>query len=265
MTGRLVFIALMLYSWALQAVPLAEVSAKRAPGETFAQAMARQLHAKPGFKARGWPNSAVNQKVPLARIQFDQAPMLLSAAELQTLFNRMRDDRFLFEADEPEFPRRISWLYPDDGCFARAATGIKHVYEAGFVRPAKIFAFGNLMVQTPYSPDGAVNWWYHVAPVVGYMGAYYVLDPAIDSKQPLPVNEWYQRMSEIDADLEGVVCHPMTYFPSDHCFKPQQDSEQQGQRTEVYYLRLERARLFNLGLDAEALLGDLPPWLEPGD
>lgn len=93
-----------------------------------------------------------------------------SHAYVQDRFKYLRDLRFIrWNARD----RRSSWLYPDDGCFARASLMNKNIKLAADPVPGKVFVFGNLKVITPNPPRGYVTWWYHVAPVVQVAGLKY--------------------------------------------------------------------------------------------
>jgi len=203
--------------------------------------------------------SPFNKKVPITKMDFSLAPKINTYAELLAMFYFVRDTRFLYEENQPGFGRRISWLYPDDGCFARAAmTGIT-LEAVHFIRPAKIFAFGDLTLQTPYSARGEVYWWYHVAAVVNYMDSIYVLDPALKSDGPMLVGDWYNKMG-IENDLSGVVCNPYTYDPFDYCYKMSTKSDAYARQDQSKYLEKEWSRMQILGYDPIQILGNNPPW-----
>jgi len=227
----------------------------RSSNETYQDALNRIKKTIPNnIFARENP---LNQKVPITEIDFSPAPKITTYEELMHMFYVIRDSRFLYE--KSDFARRISWLYPDDGCFSRAAmTGIKLEKER-LVRPAKIFAFGDLMIQTPYSSAGAVYWWYHVAAVVNYMGTMYVLDPALKADGPMLAEEWYNKMGE-EKNLKGIVCNEYTYDPLDYCINATVKSDAYAQRDQPEFLELEWKRMRKLGYDPEKILGDNPPW-----
>jgi hypothetical protein len=83
----------------------------------------------------------------------------ISEADLQVSFEKVREERFF--TDEFTRNRRATWLYPDDGCFVRATVADDMIGKLSPANPtAKIFAFGNLQVQSTNSPSGAVEWWY---------------------------------------------------------------------------------------------------------
>jgi hypothetical protein len=180
---------------------------------------------------------------------------------MKTAFESFRDYRFLERDSKPGFLRRVSWLYPDDGCFARASLAIVNLNQWKYAVPKKIFVFGNLEVKTVNSPWGSVSWWYHVAPLVEVNGEKYVLDPAIEPKNPLRLEDWLARMSPTPDSLEVAVCGSGSYTPYDACYKDTDGVESMALSDEGYFLDAEWARLVELGRDPEKELGDLPPWL----
>lgn len=237
------------------------ISQKRLTQETFQQAFNRIKATIPQNKIQTFlvKETPLNKKVAIKDIDFSLAPTVITYEELIHMFQIVRDSRFLYAQDNPEFPRRISWLYPDDGCFSRAAVmGIKLESEH-LNRPAKIFAFGELVIQTPYSSVGTVSWWYHVAAVVNYMGVHYVFDPALNSEAPMLVEDWYHAMGMEESE-QGVVCNAYTYDPFDNCFKATSKSDIFAQTDQAEYLSWEWSRIESLGFDPVALLGEKPPW-----
>ena len=62
-----------------------------------------------------------------------------SDADILAQFPLQRDNRYMTVNG---FNRRISWQYPDNGCFARAEQFDVKVAQAGKARPHKLFAFG---------------------------------------------------------------------------------------------------------------------------
>lgn len=247
-------------AWQACATPFAIISAKRQLNQPYQQAMKQSL------RKGKIPRLTLERKSPylLAKsydqISFENVPKILSYDDLMAIFYYVRDDRFLRDRDIPDFQRRISWLYPDDGCFARAASVEYLVHNKMQISPAKIFVFGDLTVQTPYSPYGQVSWWYHVAPIVTYQDNYYVIDPAIEPNHPLLVQDWFASMNpDYMNDLKGVVCHEQTYNPSDDCLTPT-NSEQRGISDEQRYLEREWYRMSSLGYDPAVILGETPPW-----
>lgn len=184
---------------------------------------------------------------------------------MQRAFEEARDRRFLYTSDRPDFARRITWLYPDDGCYARATLMSSNLEQMGLTRPAKIFIFGTwatLRVRTPYSPTGTAWWGFHVAPIVKAAGQYYVLDPSVEPKRPLLLIEWFHKLTRVPEKLKAAVCTAYSYGPTDPCNSVRQDVDSSALAHEQSLLRLEWERLKSLGMDPEKQLGDFPPWAQ---
>ena len=62
-------------------------------------------------------------------------------------------------------PPCIPFLYPDDGCWARAHEMCRLMIAMG-LRPKKVWIQGNLHVDTKNNPNCYVNWGWHVAPTL---------------------------------------------------------------------------------------------------
>ena len=79
-------------------------------------------------------------------------------------------------------PPCIPFLYPDDGCWARAHEMCRLMIAAG-AQPAKIWIYGGLHVQSANKPDCNVNWYWHVAPTLQVSTATgietWVVDPSL--------------------------------------------------------------------------------------
>lgn len=183
-----------------------------------------------------------------------------SLEDLQERFEDIRDERFLTTPARPDFPRRIAWLYPKDGCFARAALFNRTAFRKFIPIPQKVFAFGNLKVKTPFARSGVVGWWYHVAPIVEVGTTKYVLDPSIESTRPLKLKEWLERMGNPGA-MKVAICDSGTYSPSDSCERKTDGIELRAEQVEKKYLSLEETELAKLGHESERSLGEEPPWL----
>lgn len=195
-------------------------------------------------------------------------------------FEKMRDLRYFQEENNAHFLRRISWLLPDDGCWTRTSAVMKDLFGPfnnivnAYSRPSKLFAFGNLCVNTPNSPTGSVSWWYHTVPIVrdAETNQSYVLDPAVNSFTPLTIEQWMAEISSktgacafSDSKIETFnVCNGYGAGPSDSC----KDPNKVDYTTEVFAMQLqrpfryfERERQVELGREADKVLGDQPPWL----
>lgn len=176
---------------------------------------------------------------------------------MENLFVKARDTKWLESAGSPS--RRIFWMYPDDGCFARAGLMNKYFFQSKAPIPNKIFAFGNLSVNSSFSTRGRVAWWYHTAPIIKVGGQNYVLDPSVEIGRPLVLEEWLRRMGD-PAQIKIAICSSGTYLPKDDCSAVSDGTESQASNTRGYYLSKEAKRVKDLNLNATEVLGDNPPW-----
>ena len=182
-----------------------------------------------------------------------------SLSVMQKRFEAIRDRRFLILNSDPDFPRRISWLYPKDGCYARAAMFNRNAFQMFIPIPKKVFVFGNLRVKTPNARRGVVGWWYHVAPIVEVQGQKYVLDPSINHEAPMTLKDWLSSMGKPER-MKVAICNSGTYSPGDDCQKITDGLELRAETTQKHYLDLEARELRRMGRDPESELGDEPPW-----
>lgn len=189
------------------------------------------------------------------KAEWQKAPEVQSD-ELARLFLEVRDRKFM--KDSKGRDRRLSWLFPDNGCFARAELMADEAARLGVTKPAKIFVFGNLSVDTDFHPDGKVTWWYHVAPVVRVADDVFVLDPAVDPFRPLLVKEWVSRMN---SSVEVSICNTHSYDPESVCDYGGNSQALRAERDQAYFLVEEWERILDLGRSPEFDLGDYPPWV----
>lgn len=188
-------------------------------------------------------------------------PEVQEWAELQRYFEVARDRRNLRWIQMPKFLRRTTFLYPQDGCFLRAAL-MNRSLMAQFISPLpKIFVFGNLKAESPYEKNGSIYWYFHVALAVRWQSQVYVIDPSLNGERPLPLAEWYSLMGVSSATAETRLCDPQSYSPFDRCIGGQGflEEKQRDDHTQ-YYLAAEWNNLEKLGYDPEKLLNHLPPW-----
>ena len=180
-----------------------------------------------------------------------------SVGILQSRFSSVRNDRYIKWARDPNFTRRISWLYPNDGCYARATMANRWFKGHGMAIPSKVFAFGKLRVSTANHPRGTASWWYHVAPIVQVGETKYVLDPSIDASKPLPLIDWLARMGT-PGEIKVAICGSGTHSPKSDCGNNTVGSSTiSSQQT---FLSREWDQLKRMGRDPETLLGGSPPW-----
>ncbi len=195
-------------------------------------------------------------------------------------FEKIRDLRYINDEKYPDFSRRISWLYPDDGCWTRATAVIKDLFGPfknavnQYPRPSKVFAFGKLCANTSNSKTGKVTWWYHTAPIVrdAATNQTYVLDPSVNPYGPTETEKWMTAISSNSGACSQSksevslfnICNGYGVIPYDICQDEKINfaKEIHSMLTQYRYQAYERARQIELGRDADKVLGDLPPWLE---
>jgi hypothetical protein len=239
-----------------------QVSASRAADESFENASAR---AQEEFESRGGslfpgvtPWSAAKRAVDA---DLSDVPAWGGVGEVRTAFETVRDERFLPSPHDRRFLRRDPWLYPDDGCFARAQSAMQQLDGNPRPRPAKLFIFGNLSFRTRYSPQGRVYWWYHVVPAVRADGETYVMDPAIEPNRTLLLREWILRMVNDPAQARISVCDSNAYDPYTACRGGTLENARRRASQDVpRFLSEEWFRVQSLGLDPLRILGNEPPW-----
>jgi hypothetical protein len=99
----------------------------------------------------------------------------------------------------------IPFLYPDDGCWARAHEMCRLIIAAG-VQPAKVWIYGNLNAATHNNPACHVNWGWHVAPTlpvnVGGSMETWVIDPSLFNG-PVRQDMWGSVQGDPSAVLEA--------------------------------------------------------------
>lgn len=262
MQNLFIFLVVLVFHTAYIHADVSLHSAVRKPSETGSQAMARYKQRLGGF---GILNST-DRVSPMAKAfsedDFEPSSVTVEylADDLDRAFEFVRDRRFLKWSRNPDFVRRSTWLYPDDGCYARAELMNSNLDLAGFQKAQKVFVFGSLNALTPNHPGGKVSWWYHVAPIVNVNGEAFVLDPAVEPEEALILAEWLDRIRFRDTKVTIAICAPDTYVPSDDCVRPRGGNNAEATRSHGTFLNDEWNRLVSLGRDPKLELGDRPPW-----
>jgi hypothetical protein len=105
----------------------------------------------------------------------------------------------------------ITFLYPDDGCYARAHEMCRLMGLQG-VSSRKVFNYAgsnnDLLVQTKNHPSCSVSWWYHVAPTLRVRKSFpkveeQVIDPALFTG-PVTTAVWQTKQIDPNATLVGT-------------------------------------------------------------
>lgn len=202
--------------------------------------------------------SVLAAAAPFSELDTTLIPRWADSQALQQSFEYIRDIQFIQDFSYDIEWRRSTWLFPDDGCYARAALAAEHLQQSS-LSSAKIFVFGNLKAETVNSHDGFVEWWFHVAPIVFVGSELYVLDPALNPKSPLLVREWLEKMGDIN-NMNVSICTATAYEPYSAC-KVLSDASLPAKEDQKEFLDDEWERLLSLGRNPLDELGHQPPWL----
>ncbi|MFN8847979.1 MAG: protein-glutamine glutaminase family protein [Bdellovibrionales bacterium] len=243
-------LGLVLFILLASQLVLAGRSAVRQKGESFRAAAKRTAFMgqvpsqQPQMGQTPWDRAQ-----DLTKINFKTVSNLGNTEDLQTIFSYVRDTRFIENFQSPKQRRKISWNYPDDGCFVRAEMMARKTLERRMPPVMKLFVFGNLAVRSQNHPDQIVRWWYHVAPVYRVGSTVYVLDPAIEPRRPLTVLEWRQRVSEESDIRQFALCSTHSFDPDDGCDQPRQLDDDYLEDYQRQYQNFEWDRILYLGRD----------------
>ena len=186
-------------------------------------------------------------------------------AELTLSFLEIRDQRIYQDTERPGWPRRMAFLFPDDGCHVRAALFNQELEKRGLSRGHKIFAFGSIRIPSSHHPDGEVLWWFHVAPIFKLPEGLYVADPALFPSAPIRLKDWLKFLAP-DRDLTQlrmVTCDAFAHNPASRCMGGSTGMDKGAiKQHNDELLHYEWVRQERLGRDPVRILGDFPPWRE---
>jgi hypothetical protein len=258
MPAFLRFVFAFVLSSALTAVAFGNMglSAVRHPGEDHTLAAERSINSTSMY------NVPQRMSKPLRELDLAQIPDVGSYSDMENQFKHVRDLR-LVEDTRKNSMRRLTWLYPDDGCFARAEMAAHILEDNHFTNPKKIFVFGNLRAATKNAPGGFVDWWYHVAVIYRIDKTAYVFDPAINPARPVTLDEWNTAIGGGNGNsrLQYAICDHRTFDPHQDCLQPHALGVEEALSEQRMFLYPEWERLLQLHRNPEKELGDFPPWL----
>ncbi|MDE1463618.1 protein-glutamine glutaminase family protein [Spartinivicinus poritis] len=243
---------------------LTGISATRNKGESYESAALKYemlyLNLKQTKKRnkRGIEYTPKNIATSITNIDFSEIPKWDSYSNLNNAFMSGRDSQFI--TDENNVKRRLPWLYPQDGCFVRAALLSRILTDNNYQDTKKLFVFGKLKATTINAPDGSVSWWYHVAVVASVQDTVYVFDPSIDPSAPIKLNKWIKNLTNPVDELKFSLCDKNTYHPFSSCNNPTKISKNILLSDINYYLNLEKSNLIDLKRNIKQELADNPPW-----
>lgn len=235
----------------------AGISSVRNLNEDWMSAAAKNLGAVSNPMAVG--ATAYSAAKPYFDVDWSEMDQVSELTSIETAFYYVRDLRYLKNRAGDPFLRRITWLYPDDGCYARAGL-MKAELDQVQLPTKRIFIYGDLEVMTENHPAGKVGWWYHTAPIMKTAdGQIYVLDAAVEPSQPLKVEDWILRQVPT-LDLANIsICEGGAYGPGSSC-SATADMGGMAKSDISQILDLEWSRQTSLRRDPTQVLGDQPPW-----
>lgn len=256
MNFKIIFLS---FSFFFSLLAAANVSAVRGANESFTQARARNS-TDIIFNSNFAAQTAWGRAVEFEKVDFSEAADVGTIERLTEIFNYIRDSKFISNQAGPLPERRLSWLYPDDGCYIRAELAVQFTVKQQMPETAKLFGFGDLAVKSSNHPDGIVRWWYHVVPVYRVGTQAYVVDPSIDYRKPMLAEEWKKAMEAEYPAEKFSVCKAHTIGPDDSCTNPYGQSIDNLIREQTDFLNEEWYRVITLGRDPQSELGNNPPW-----
>jgi hypothetical protein len=149
----------------------------------------------------------------------DPPPSVVTEAQAIQLFNDMAATT-CNPVTVP--PPCIPFLYPDDGCYARAHEMVRLMRVQG-IEAEKVWIYGSLNPATTSHPDCEVGWGWHVAPTLQVQTAggieKRVIDPSLMTGPASP-DDWRTRQDDPGATLEYTDATPFwskysAYAPDD--------------------------------------------------
>lgn len=255
----LVFITLGLSFLEPHLIKAEPLSAVRKTRENYQSALSRVFQNRSSFETHSTGDSAFDQQTSFQKLNLSSIPQVPHLNLIHEMYKRVREIRAWTWGEMPTFPRRLTWLYPEDGCFLRAELMVQKLKEWGYLTPKQVFAFGELSFSTPYE---TVNWWYHVAPAVRFRDQVYIIDPAVDYQRPLLIQEWIQKISGSVEVTQFTVCEAGAVSPDDSCHESESNWDEDDRKEMLQNsLQSEWSSLeVILGSSPSGILGDSPPW-----
>lgn len=161
-------------------------------------------------------------------------------------FRTLRDREFLeYEGKK----RRIPWLFVRDGCHMRATHFNEEADRLGYIKPKKIFIFGELEMKGNIIPNGSVEPWFHAAPIINVEGEPIILDPSVNFSGPLTLSTWIERIVKKNGKVIFSICDTDAYLPTSKCYNPPPLDRALLERETELFLKFESNILNYLGLE----------------
>ena len=239
------------------------VSAERFPHEDWRDARDRQMPHQMPPELESFAGRTVEQVDVPYREDIDTSAIPewpKSREELERALLGVRDERPYTHRRDRDFARRAPWLYLFDGCFVRASHISRSIASQGEMAPGRIFIFGKFKMKTQYSRRTWAYWWYHVAPAYRFQGKTYVLDPSVEPRSPMLLDDWVKKLATRGADTRISLCDSLAYLPFHVCQGGRPNQERSFEYHMNKFLDLEWREVKASGAAPERVLGDEPPW-----
>lgn len=225
------------------------VSQERAPDQNWEEALNNEfakwetLGFKPGVSMLQEVTLNTSESIP----EWTHGLPALNTLNSLTYTNRMYTN-----PNPGNYKRRAPWLFPADGCYAKAAHVSAVAKAQGFGSPGKVYAFGHLSMATRFAKEKRVWWSYHMASAYQIGGVIYVLDPMMNSSSAVTLDQWVSRMSSDPKNVQVKLCDGNSYSPYSKCVGGNGNGAYLGHIPEV--LKLEYQNLQNIGMPPQPVL-----------
>ena len=206
-------------------------------------------------------------KTALINVDFNTVPSW-SRKEVMEGFYLVRDHKHLPCSNVVGNKRAIPWLYPENGCFVKAALARRLLALKGYPNIRKLFVFGDFKYKSRWAETGYVSFKFHVAVATRVGDEIYILDPSVEYERPLLLLDWCQKLTSEsqNSNIEYSLCNDMTVSHNSECDEVDERNEI-GVRKELphtmeffamEYLAKEYENIHQLGLDPKTLLAIKP-------
>ena len=177
----------------------------------------------------------------------------LTFAELEAFASEAFQIRLHDNPNPGDFLRRGPWLYPANGCYAKAAHVSFLAKQKGLSQPGKIYVYGDLEFDSPFAKNGhRVYWRYHMAAAYLFNGQVFIVDPGM-SQSVLTEQQWLNLISPSPQNVRVKYCDENSYSPLSSCVGGRGNGANLSHVRGV--LRDEWSNLRRLGYDPYVLLG----------
>ncbi len=245
---RFLILIVPLFSYAYEA----PISPARSANQPWEAALSQQ------FEILGLPPGSLqgidvlNKKTVSSSSPLPQWNLGIDA--LNTFTVLARASRRYQNPNSENFQRRAPWFFPTDGCYAKAAHVSAVAKAKGYVRPGKIFAYGDLEFNSTYSRNRkATNWSYHVAAAYQIGSVVYVIDPIVNPNRAITSAEWLGQISPDPTAVKIALCDGNAYSPYSTCRGGKGNGAYTGHIPDI--LKQEWNHLIFLGFSPVSLLG----------